>query len=627
MNKGVKQESFFFGVNYWASHAGIYTWRDWKPEIIEEDFKKLSSAGVKVLRVFPLWCDFQPITALYDYAGIFKEVSHGDEFLDASTEEGRAGVSLSMMEKFDYFVDLAAKYGFKIIVSLLNGWMSGRTFAPEALRGKNLILDPFCVKWEVRFVKYFVKRFRDKQNIIAWEQGNECNCLSLVNNQDEAYVWSTTINDAIRSQDASRPIISGMHSLAAGEHWKIKDQAEICDVLTIHPYILFTENCMLDKMVSPRAILHSPAEQTLYEDMGKRQCLVEEIGTLGPHMGSSERAAEFVRANLFNSWAHGSSGMLWWTAFDQMNLPYAPYEWAPVERELGIFRADGSEKLMVNELRAFDKFLKEIPYKNLPERNRDAVCLLSPDDWNGAYGAFMLAKRAGIELRFADSSECAPKSKLYIIPGGAAGVTRKSVFADLLKKVENGASLLITYGRENIVPFDEIIGCKSNGRYKAGEVSFEIDGKKLNITRDFAIDLEPCSAEVVLSDAEGKPLLTKNSYGKGYIMFFNAPIESYFAKTPAVVESELGYEKIYGYAARTAGIEQIVEKHNHNLALTVHKTEENSWVVVAINNTDKEIQDTLSFVNLHLAKAYRGKIDKEGRISIPAADAVVFELK
>ncbi|MBR5171865.1 MAG: hypothetical protein IKW14_00515, partial [Phascolarctobacterium sp.] len=105
-----------------------------------------------------------------------------------------------------------------------------------------------------------------------------------------------------------------------------------------------------------------------------------------------------------------------------------------------------------------------------------------------AYGAFMLAKRAGIELRFADSSECAPKSKLYIIPGGAAGVTRKSVFADLLKKVENGASLLITYGRENIVPFDEIIGCKSNGRYKAGEVLFEIDGKKLNITRDFAID-------------------------------------------------------------------------------------------------------------------------------------------
>ena len=199
--------------------------------------------------------------------------------------------------------------------------------------------------------------------------------------------------------------------------------------------------------------------------------------------------------------------------------------------------------------------------------------------------------------------------------------------ARAVKKVENGASLLITYGKENIVPFDEIIGCKSNGRYKAGEVSFEIDGKKLNIARDFAIDLEPCSAEVVLSDAEGKPLLTKNGYGKGYIMFFNAPIESYFAKTPAVVESELGYEKIYSYAAKVAGIERIVEKHNHDLALTVHKTQENNWVVVAINNTDKEIQDSLVFNNLHLAKVYRGRIDADGNIVIPAADAVVFELK
>ena len=86
-------------------------------------------------------------------------------------------------------------------------------------------------------------------------------------------------------------------------------------------------------------------------------------------------------------------------------------------------------------------------------------------------------------------------------------------------------------------------------------------------------------------------------------------------------------EKIYSYAAKVAGIERIVEKHNHDLALTVHKTQENNWVVVAINNTDKEIQDSLVFNNLHLAKVYRGRIDADGNIVIPAADAVVFELK
>ena len=626
MSENIKRDGFFMGVNYWASHAGVYMWRDWKPEVVEEDFKKLASISVKVLRVFPLWCDFQPITPLYEYAGILKEVTHGDKFLDTTTEEGRAGVSLSMIDKFEYMVDLAEKYGFRLIISLLNGWMSGRTFVPEAMQGKNVILDAFCVRWEVRFVKYFVKRFRDKKNIIAWEQGNECNCLALVENADQAFVWSSTINDAIRSQDVSRPIISGMHSLAAGEFWKIKDQAEICDLLTIHPYILFTQNCMLDKMISPRAILHSPAEQTLYEDIGKKDCFVEEIGTLGPFMGCDEKAADFVRANLFNAWAHGSCGMLWWTGFDQSNLSYAPYEWAAVERELGIFRADGSEKPMANEWRKFGEILSKIPFKNLPPRYRQAVCLISPDDWNGAYGAFMLAKRAGFDLQFSDCNEFAPNSDFYIFPGSGAGVYKKRIFADLLQKVGAGASLLITYRNETIVPFDSVIGCKSHGRYKAGCVSFTIDNQELQIARDFAIDLVPEMAEVLLWDNQGKPLLTKNQYGKGYVLFFNAPLEEYFAKTPAIASEEGGYEKIYSYAAKVAGVDQIVQKNNCHISLTLHKAD-NRWIVVAINNTDQEIQDTLTFNGLCLAKVYRGEIEGNGRIVIPTADAVVFELE
>lgn len=627
MNETMRKDGFFMGVNYWASHAGVYMWRDWKPEIVEEDFKKLATLGVKVLRVFPLWCDFQPITPLYGYAGDFKEVSHGDVFLDTTTEEGRAGISLSMIEKFDYMVDLADKYGFGLVISLLNGWMSGRTFVPEALQGKNLILDTFCVRWELRFVKYFVKRFRDKKNIIAWEQGNECNCLSLVENADQAFVWSSTISDAIRSQDSSRPIISGMHSLADGRPWKIKDQAEICDLLTIHPYILFTPNCMYDKMISPRAILHSPAEQTLYEDIGGKDCFVEEIGTLGPVIGCDEKAADFVRANLFNAWAHGSRGLLWWTGFDQTHLSHAPYEWAPLERELGIFRTDGTEKPMVKEWREFDKFLSNIPYKTLPSRYRQAVCLVSPDDWTGAYGAFMLAKRAGIDLQFSNCEEFPPEAKLYIFPGSGAGVYRKRIFADLLKKVEAGSSLLITYRNENIVPFDSVVGCKSYGRYKSGSISFTVDGEELQIARDFAIDLVPTTAEVLLKDNQGKPILTKNAYGKGYVLFFNAPLEEYFAKTPAIASEENGYEKIYTYAAQIAGVDQVVQKKNCNISLTLHKVDDKRWVVVAINNTDQEIQDTLMFNGLQLAKVYRGKVDENGKIIIPAADAVVFELE
>ena len=32
---------FFVGCNYWASHAGIYMWRNWNAEQVEQDLATL----------------------------------------------------------------------------------------------------------------------------------------------------------------------------------------------------------------------------------------------------------------------------------------------------------------------------------------------------------------------------------------------------------------------------------------------------------------------------------------------------------------------------------------------------------------------------------------------------------
>ena len=64
------------GCNYWASHAGMYMWRDWREDVVERDFAKLSELGITMLRVFPLWPDFQPVTQL---RGCFGDgVGYGD---------------------------------------------------------------------------------------------------------------------------------------------------------------------------------------------------------------------------------------------------------------------------------------------------------------------------------------------------------------------------------------------------------------------------------------------------------------------------------------------------------------------------------------------------------------------
>ena len=63
----LENETFTVGCNYWASDSGVYMWRNWNEENVDNDFRLLSEIGVKIIRVFPLWCDFQPIKKMYIY--------------------------------------------------------------------------------------------------------------------------------------------------------------------------------------------------------------------------------------------------------------------------------------------------------------------------------------------------------------------------------------------------------------------------------------------------------------------------------------------------------------------------------------------------------------------------------
>lgn len=233
--------TFFTGCNYWASHAGTNMWNNWRADVIEEDFKKLAEAEVRVLRIFPLWSDFQPLRMHYAGGCTEKEIRFREEPL-AHTPEGKAGVDPVMIEHFQEFCDLAAKYELKLIVGLVTGWMSGRMHMPEAFAGKEMLTDPLVMRWQVRFVRYMVHRFKAHPAIQAWDLGNECNCMGNATH-DEAYVWAHAITSTIKLEDPTRPVVSGMHGLSPTGVWSPEDQGEILDILCTHPYPIFT--CMM----------------------------------------------------------------------------------------------------------------------------------------------------------------------------------------------------------------------------------------------------------------------------------------------------------------------------------------------------------------------------------------------
>jgi len=389
-----EQGKFSVGCNYWASHAGTNMWRVWRPDIVEADFARLQQHNVHLLRVFPLWPDFQPICALYGQAGVFREYRMGEEPLP-DTPVGQAGVSEEALQKFQQFCDLAKKYGIRLVVGLVTGWMSGRLYTPPALQDRNIITDPVAIMWQVRFVRCFVKRFVNEETILAWDLGNECNCLAQFETPEELYAWAANIAGAIRMQDAHRPIISGMHGLLPEGKWNIFHQAELTDMLTTHPYPLFTPHCDAAPVNTLRTEMHGTAETLFYRGIGQKPCFVEEAGTLGCMLADEETAAAFERTCLYSLWAHDCRGYLWWCANEQVHLQHAPYDWNAVERELGLFRLDGSPKPVMREMEAFSKFVENFAYPSLPQRIVDGICILSrgQDYWANAYMSFTLANQ------------------------------------------------------------------------------------------------------------------------------------------------------------------------------------------------------------------------------------------
>ncbi|MFA7231626.1 MAG: hypothetical protein WC071_10185, partial [Victivallaceae bacterium] len=532
LNKG----SFHIGCNYWASHAGVRMWEYWHPEIIEQDFEQLSKSGMQLLRVFPLWPVFQPLTAAQiPGQNGNHEFRFGDKPL-GHTLPGKAGVSAEAIEKFRTFADLAEKHNLKLVVALVTGWMSGKLFVPPAFESCNVLTDATAIKWQKRFVSYFVETFKSHKAIDSWGLGNECNCMTNNNiSRDQAWLWTNTIASAISQADPERGILSDMHGIQCENgSWRIVDQAELTDILTTHPYPRFTPKCEQDQLNTIRNGLHATAESRLYADIGNRPCVPEELGTLGPVVCSEKNAAAYLRTTLFSSWAHDCRGLLWWCAYDQDHLNFPPYEWVGLERELGLIRNNREAKPTCDAMLDFSQTLNKMPLKTLPEFRKNAVCILTrrQDQWSIAFSSFILAKQAGFDIEFQYTDQPLKKSDFYIIPSVASSFSLyRSEWLTLLKRAQSGATVLMTYDNAFIQPFENVFGIEVESREKTlHSERFKLDDKLLTcVYNDIMLKLKCTTAEVLVADMKDNPLLTCNKYGKGKMLFLNIPLERYLS--------------------------------------------------------------------------------------------------
>lgn len=536
---------FILGCNYWASNAGADMWRKFDKEVIDCDLSVLAENGVTHMRVFPNWRDFQPVMPLYRGRGV----------LDGYCMDGDIPKSNpyyldgAMMDNFSVFLDLCDKHKIRVIVGLITGWMSGRLYVPSALYGKNVITDPEAIYFEQLFIRGFVSRFKSRDTVYAWDLGNECNCMGDAT-QIEAQCWTATVANAIRAEDPSRPIVSGMHGIEVdpGRAWRIEDQATFCDILTTHPYPFWCAHTRNDETLSLRTTMHATAQNKYYAECGGKPCLAEEIGTMGPMLSSNGAAAKFLRTNMFSLWANDACGVMWWCAHDQTMLTAFPYSTNMVELELGMLNPDRSPKPVMLEMKNFSKWLRSLDF-TLPAAETDAVCLLSlgQRQWGVCLTSHILARQAGLNLRFAFADDGIPDAKRYLLPSvNGITVMNSARYAELKARVREGAELYISMDNGVLSEFEELTGLRVLDSYEANERgSFELGGKEYAFSAKRRFILESVGAEVLVRDGTGNPLLACNSYGKGKVYYLNfAPEENLIDAHDAFA---LGYSDIYSY--------------------------------------------------------------------------------
>ena len=390
---------FMIGCNYWGSKSGTEMWRDWDGASVARDLRELAQYGVRYMRVFPNWRDFQPVHAIRGWGGDLHEYRlHGTELLTDP-----AGLDEACMDHFAELCRAARENHIQLIVALVTGWMSGRMFAPPAVDGLNHITDPESLKWQTRFVRGFVRRFRDEPAICAWDLGNESNNLSRSPSRAASYAWTALISSTIRSEDATRPVMSGMHALSVNlsTTWTIQDQGELTDMLTPHPYLSPTVGGEVMPLTEIPTTMIPTFQCAFYSGIGGKPAMLQEIGTFNDQFGNKDLVAQNMRVNIWSAWANGAHGYLWWCAHEQLPLNFPPYSWSAVERELGLLNVDYSPKPVARMMRQLtaelDALKAELPGGALPPKRVDAVYVATRQEvpFHEATSAYAMAKQAG----------------------------------------------------------------------------------------------------------------------------------------------------------------------------------------------------------------------------------------
>jgi endo-1,4-beta-mannosidase len=362
-------EPFTLGVNYWPRRKAMYWWSDFDLGEVRDEFAVIAELGLRVVRVFLLWDDWQPTSDT---------------------------VSRGCLAGLEAVASAAADKGLGLDVTFFTGHMSGPNWSPrwlldpaapiptrstrQVISGRqvaqggyrNPFHDPVALDAERLQLRTVVNALRQHPGVWMWNLGNEPDLFAWPAGDAAGRAWVREMTGLIKDIDPVHPVTCGLHgaNLSEDNGLRIDQVFAETDVATMHTYPMYSPIARWP--LDPDFV---PFTCALVTALCGKPALMEEWGgcTVAPgepsqvwdwvaygrprrqFMASEEDFATYVEAVLPRLVEVGATGAMLWCYADYVPALWdrPPCDESRHERFFGLVRPDGSLKPHAEVIRRF----------------------------------------------------------------------------------------------------------------------------------------------------------------------------------------------------------------------------------------------------------------------------------
>lgn len=622
---------YLAGINYVARYVCTNFWEDWRPDSINADLLKVREIGLNAVRIPIHWGCFEPEERKYNEQAF---------------------------QRFDWFIKKCREYGLYVMPWFLVGVATNEYDVP--FRNGRPFFTGDMVDIAADHLGTFAKRYRDEENILAWDICDEPEWYSRLGEGAETLPydrvtmqkWVSRMYQAMRCNDPNHLITLGFGHIGTNDFgMDIREMAKILDFMAVTAYPSPTTEG-LDKPRSSYFISYS----VLLNKLGKPVFLCESPGHSSV-LYSEEVIGRMFQMALYSSWMNGSAGAMPWALndFDEDIWQKDPLDRYPPEVSFGIVGENGKLKSAACRLQEFASVMKTLPATDYAFPKPDAAILLPrgyydglPNSFNSIYLAFILARSADIPVDLVWWDQDLFKFKLVIITNTDRLTTPD--WDAIRRYVEHGGTLLCIPSNRGVLNgyFNRLFGVEVQSPQLFGE------GKQLQMTRDWhelkkgsIVKPDFCeareymrvycvNAETLAAYKNGDNAIICNSYGRGKSILITCNIlEGLLNCTDEKWASSRLFD-IFEAVSKDAGVVRTITSSDKSIETALMPAVNDSgWIAIAVNHEDfpinTDIELFLSDIDVKIIKGEPATLQRyDDRLSLacrlPAAGVLIAKI-